>query len=44
MFRDLANGLSESGARGNEGEGAESGHCGLMLALFFYHKIEVISV
>ena len=44
MLRGLANGWSESGARGNDGDGAAGGHCGLMLAIFFHHKIEVISI
>ena len=44
MLRGLADGLSESGARGDNGDGAAGGHCGLMLANFFYHKTEGISV
>lgn len=44
MLQGLANGWSESGARGNDGDGAAGSHCGLMLANFFNHKIGIISI
>ena len=44
MLRGLADWLSESGARGDDGDGAAGGHCDLTLAIFFYHRIKGISI
>ena len=42
MLRGLTYGLGDCDARGNGGEGAAGGHCGLMFKIF--HSIEVLLV
>lgn len=42
MLRGLTAGFSECDTRGNGGEGAAGGHCGLMFE--YMHQIEVLSV